>query len=188
MKRVTGIMEVLLILVMVLGKSANATPVVFFDTEDPLVLPGETISVSIFSTVLTDHIRMDRISDADSGIAENLYLNQDYNPPLIEGVAINEGGVLIEGVSTGIYPACPAVSGVLYSFDYTVSEEVMYGEIINIFADSSDGAINQVYVDDSGWKYVTPESLSLTIVPEPATICLLAMGSPLLTRKSKQRL
>ena len=71
---------------------ANATPVVFFDTEDPQVVPAETISVTIFSTLLTDHIRMDRISDADFGIASNLYLNPDYNPPLNAGVVVNEGG------------------------------------------------------------------------------------------------
>jgi len=38
--------------------------VVYFDTADPMVMPGETISVSIFSTVETDSIRMDRTRHA----------------------------------------------------------------------------------------------------------------------------
>lgn len=164
---------------------ANAA-VVFFDTEDPNVVPGETISISIFSTCITDHIRMDRISDADFGIASNLYINPNYNAPLDEGEVVNENGVLIEGVSTGIVPDCPSVAGVLYSFDYKVPSAAL-DHIITIFADPSGGAINQIYVyDSSTWKYVTPESLTLTVVPEPCSIVLLTLGV-LFLRKDKRR-
>lgn len=176
------------IAIMLLGASSLAdAALVYFDTADPLVLPGETISVSIFSTVETDSIRMDRISDADFGIASNLYLNPDYNPPLNEGVVVNMAGVLIEGVSTGIVPDFPAVSGVLYSFDYLVPMGPP-GHIITIFADSSNGAVNEVWCDiGPGLDPITPEALSITIVPEPASIFLLAMGGLLLTRKTKKR-
>jgi hypothetical protein len=177
--------------VILLGISHVQATVVFFDTADPLVMPGETISVSIFSTVETDSIRMDRISDADFGTASNLYLNPNYSTPLDEGIVVNISGVLIEGVSTGITPIFPAVSGVLYSFDYTVSEEAAYGQIISLFADLSGGAINEVWCNiGPGFRLeaITPESLSLTVVPEPITIVLLGTGSLLLARRNKRRL
>jgi hypothetical protein len=159
--------------------------VVYFDTANPNVLPGETISVTIFSTVETDRIRMDRISDADFGIASNLYLNPGYDPPLNEGVVVNESGVLIEGVNTGISSNFPAVYGVLYSFDYTVPS-AEFGQIITIFADSSYGAVNQVWCDIGiGLDPIAPEALSLTVVPEPASIVLLGLGL-LLVRKIKR--
>jgi hypothetical protein len=119
---------------------------------------------------------MDRISNDVAGIAGNLYLNPNYNPPLNDGRLINMGGVLIEDVTTGIAPYYPAVSGVLYSFDYKVPEEAVPGQVINIFADPSCGAINVVSVYDSGRKFVTPESLSLSVIPEPATVLFLIVG------------
>jgi hypothetical protein len=181
--------QLFLIIIAVILPAANVSQaeVVFFDTADPMVVPGETISVSIFSTVETDSIRMDRISDADFGIASNLYLNPGYNPPLEAGAIVNEGGVLIEDVSTGMTPAFPAVSGVLYSFDYTVPA-AEFGHIITIFADPSDDAVNHVFarVDDD-LVYVMPDSLTLTVVPEPATIYLLLIGGLVAVRKLQQR-
>ena len=131
------------------------------------------------------------VSDADFGTASNLYLNPNYSTPLDEGIVVNISGVLIEGVSTGITPIFPAVSGVLYSFDYTVSEEAAYGQIISLFADLSGGAINEVWCNiGPGFRLeaITPESLSLTVVPEPITIVLLGTGSLLLARRNKRRL
>ncbi len=167
------------------GVSVSQAAVVFFDTADPMVEPGETISVSIFSTVATDSIRMDQISDADFGVASDLYLNPNYNSPLNEGSLVNTGGVLIEGVSTAMITAFPAVSGVLYSFDYLVPM-ASPGHIITIFADPSNDAVNYVLCDIGlGLTPITPESLSLTIVPEPTTIVLLAMGGLLLARERR---
>jgi hypothetical protein len=167
--------------------SEQAVAEIFFDTPDPFVAPGETISVEIFSTVITDHIRMDRISDDGNGSASNLFVNPDYNPPLNAGVPINESGILIEWVSTGIMPDSPEVSGSLYNFDYTVSLGAVDGQLISIFADPSGGAINQIYANiPTGWEYVTPESLTLTIIPEPATFFLLG-GGLLLVRRIRQK-
>jgi hypothetical protein len=174
-----------IISVILLAASVSQAAMVYFDTADPFVMPGETISISIFSTVITFQIRMDRISNADSGTASNLHLNPEYFDIINEGTLVNTGGILIEDILTMSPPVSPQVSGVLYSFDYTLSEEVMYGEIINIFPDSSDGAINYVRCDTGyGVENIIPESLSLTVVPEPVTIVLLAMGSLLLTRKT----
>lgn len=175
----------LLALGVLLGERAVAE--IFFDTADAFVAPGETISVSIFSTVITDHIRMDKISDDGNGFASNLFLNPGYNLPLNTGAPINEGGVLIEGVSTGQVPDTPAISGVLCSFDYTVNFGAFEGQLISIFADSSGGAINQIYANlPTSWEYVTPESLTLTIIPEPATFFLLG-GGLLLVRRIRQK-
>ena len=161
--------------------------IVYFDTTDPLVLPGETISISIFSTVETDSIRMDRISDGDFGVVSNLWLNPNYNSPLEAGVIVNAGGILIEGVSSSMLPDFPAVSGVLYSFDYLVPQ-ASAGHSITIFADSSQGIINQVWVDiGPGLDPVTPDSLTLTIVPEPTTILLLGIGGLVLAKTNRQR-
>lgn len=175
-------MQLFLIIISAILFVANVSQaaLVFFDTADPLVEPGETISVTIFSTVETEFIRMDRISDDAGGTASNLYLNPNYNGPTFsEGTAVNSGGVLIEGVIGGeITPALPTISGVLYSFDYTVPVDVLYAQIINIFPDPSNGAINQVYTSE----YVTPDNLSLTVVPEPGSIVLLGLGSLLLAR------
>ncbi|KKL81124.1 hypothetical protein LCGC14_1997930, partial [marine sediment metagenome] len=97
MKRGIGIVGVLLVLGMVLSEPVNATPtsVVYFDTADPMVEPGEIISVSIFSTEPTVSIRMDRISDADFGMASNLYLNPGYDWAAVfnKGTAINSSGI-----------------------------------------------------------------------------------------------
>jgi len=173
----------ILVAVILLGTSVSQATVVFFDTADPDVLPGQTISVSIFSTVETDSIKMDQISDADFGIASNLYLNPNYNPPLNEGVAVNESGVLIEGVNTGVAPDFPAVSEVLYSFDYLVPT-APFGHSITIFADPSGGAVNQVWCDiGPGLTPITPESLTLTVVPEPSMILLFSLGGLLLRKR-----
>ena len=75
--------------------SERAEAEIFFDTADPFVAPGETISVDIFSTVITDHIIMDKISDDGSGSASNLFLNPGYISPLNAGFTTNESGVLI---------------------------------------------------------------------------------------------
>ena len=161
--------------------------VVFFDTDDPFVMPGETISISIFSTVETDSIRMDRISDDGFGEASNLYLNPNYDAPLDEGDVVNENGVLIEGISTGIVPTFPAVSGILYSFDYLVPMSSP-GHTITIFADCSNGAVNQVLCDiGPGLDPITPDSLSLTVIPEPVTIALFGLGM-LFLRKDRRQL
>jgi hypothetical protein len=182
--------QLFLIIIAVILFSANVSQaaVVYFDTPDPIVEPGETISVSIFSTVETDSIRMDRISDADFGIASNLYLNPNY--PLgsgyNEGLLVNNSGVLIEGIKAGIgLPQWSGISGILYSFDYLVPI-APFGHTIIIFADLSDGAVNEVFCNVGGdLVYVTPESLSLTVVPEPGTILLLVIGSFLFVRKKQ---
>ena len=130
---------------------------------------------------------MDRISDDGEGTASNLYLNPgyDYAPVFNNGIAVNNNWILIEGIE-GLLgtPITPPVLGDLYSFDYTVSEFALHNEIINIFADPSGGAINEV--DIIGLvENVTPESLYLTVwIPEPGTISLLIIGSLFLkTRK-----
>jgi hypothetical protein len=182
--------QLLLIILAVILFAANTSQatVVYFDTTDPFVLPGETISIGIFSTVETDSIRMDRISDADFGIASNLYLNPDYPPGsgYNEGVAVNNNGVLIESIKAGIgLPTWSGVSGVLYSFDYLVPI-APFGHTITIFADPSNGAINEVFCNVAGYLvYITPESLTLTVVPEPATFFLFALGSLFLKRARK---
>jgi len=180
---------IILVAVILLGTSVSQATVVFFDTANPMVMPGETISVAIFSTVITTQIRMDRISDADFGIASNLYLNPEYDSGGVfnEGTAVNSSGVLIEGVLTLAPPGPPEVSGVLYSFDYLVPIAPP-GHIISIFADPSEGAINEIscFVDSS-YVRLTPESLTLTVIPEPATIVLLGIGGFLLGRKNRQR-
>lgn len=175
------LLSIILAVVILLAVSEVQAALVFFDTADPVVMPRETISVSIFSTEPTFSIRMDRISDDGSGTASNLYLNPDYAYGLYfdEGVAINSGGILIEGVRGGVFPpVSPTVSGVLYSFDYTLPIGAAQGQVINIFADPSGGAINEIGVIAMG--YVTPESLSLTVVPEPGTILLFGLGALLM--------
>jgi hypothetical protein len=169
---------VLFILFLAGGIPKAQAAVVFFDTNAPFVLPGETISISIFSTEPTSGIRMDRISDDAMGGADNLYLNPGYDWMEVfnEGIAVNVDGVLIESVRGELEtPSSLPVSGLLYSFNYTVSKEVMYGDIINIFADSSGGAINEV--DVIGMiDNVTPKSLAVTVIPEPCSIFLLGLG------------
>ncbi|MHC4068398.1 MAG: PEP-CTERM sorting domain-containing protein [Planctomycetota bacterium] len=173
------------ILGIALSKSAVGS-VVYFDTANPLVLPGETISISIFSTVETDSIRMDRISDGDFGIASNLYVNPDYpeGSDFNIGNIVNSGGVLIEGVRAGLgLPVWSGVTGVLYSFNYLVPQATP-GHTITIFADPSNNAVNEIFskVDDN-LVYVTPDSLTLTIVPEPSTLLLLSFGGLLLRKR-----
>jgi hypothetical protein len=168
--------------VLVLAASVSQASVVFFDTADPMVMPGETISVTIFSTVITTQIRMDRISDADSGTASNLYLNPGYYEIISEGTLVNTNGILIEDVLTLAPPVPPEISGVLYSFDYTVPI-APFGHTITIFGDPSDEAINQIscFVDND-YVRLTPESLTLTVIPEPTSIVLLGIGSLLLAK------
>ena len=177
----------IIVAVILFAVSMSQASLVFFDTADPFVLPGETISISIFSTVETSAIRMDRISDDGGGTAGNLYLNPGYNWAEVfnEGTIINIGGVLIENVRGELETTIsPTVSGLLYSFDYTVSEEVMPSQIISIFADPSGGAINEINVVGM-IDNVTPESLTLTVVPEPTTFLLLGFGT-LFLRKHKK--
>ncbi len=104
-----------------------------------------------------------------------------------EGVMVNDSGILIEGIRAGIGSSVwSGVSGVLYSFDYLVPMAQL-GHTITIFADTSNGAINEVFVGGDIWDYVTPDSLTLTVVPEPGTMVLLSIGI-LLAKKSNQRL
>jgi len=176
----------LIIMVVLFASGVSQAALVYFDTDDPFVLPGETISVNIFSTVETDSIRMDRISDADFGIASNLYLNPDFGTwEFDEGTLVNSGGILIEDIKGGWTPASPAISGVLYSFDYLVPM-ASTGHTITIFADSSGDAVNHVLalVNDD-LVYITPESLTLTVVPEPTAILLLSFGTLFLRKHEK---
>jgi hypothetical protein len=168
--------------------SNAAAGVVYFDTANPLVLPGETISVSIFSDLDTVGIMMTRISDNGGGVASNLYLNPgyDYAPVFSAGTAINTSGVLIEYVRGELAtPGSPTVSGILYSFDYTVSSSAVNGQLISIFPDSSGGGINEVDIPGIS-DGVTPDSLSLSVVPEPVTILLLGMGGLVLARRERR--
>ena len=182
------ILRIAFLIAVVISLLAGGLPkaqaaVVYFDTDDTFVVPGETISVSIFSTVSADRIRMDRISDADFGIASYLYLNPDFFAIVSEGTAVNTDGILIEGIMTDIVPAWSDVWGVLYSFDYLVPMAPP-GHTITIFADSSENTINEIFCDVGGnLVYVTPESLTLTVVPEPATMLLFGLGVLLLRKK-----
>jgi len=179
MKKEILVIGTLLAMGILLSERAEAE--IFFDTPDPFVGPGETVTVSIFSDVITDHIRMDRISDDGGGFASNLFLNPGYIHPLNAGIPINMGGVLIEGFSSEQAPDTPAISGVLYSFDYTVNFGAFEGQLISIFADPSGGAVNQIYAYlPTGWEYVTPESLTLTVIPEPTSFLLVGLGGMLL--------
>jgi hypothetical protein len=180
----------IIIAVILFAVNVSLASVVYFDTADQMVEPGEIISVSIFSTVETDSIRMDRISDADSGIVSNLYIIPDYphGSGYNEGVVVNNNGVLIEGIKAGIgLPVWSGVSGVLYSFDYLVPM-APFGYTITIFADSSNGSVNEIFCDVGGdLVYVTPDSLSLIVIPEPTTIVLLGVGCLLLAKRTSRR-
>ena len=181
-----NILAVLVLMVIVLFGTSSATPIVYFDTADTNVHAGDTIQITIFSAVGTDHIRMDRISDDGDGTASNLWINPNYNAPLDAGALINLNNVLVEDVSSKILPYCPGVIGTLYSFDYTIFSEAVVGQTINIFSDPSEGSVNHVYVyiDGEGWQYATPQSLTLTVVPEPATFLLFGTGIVFLRRKT----
>ena len=150
--------------------------VVYFDTANPSVQAGETISVAIFSTEGTNEIRMDKISDNAGGTASNLWINPTYANIVSSGTLVNSGNVLIKDIKTLPPPVAPQVWGTLYTFDYLVPN-VSYGTTITIFADSSNGAINYVYVTELFDSFVTPESLTLTVVPEPASILLFLLGA-----------
>jgi hypothetical protein len=166
---------------------AQAESVVYFRTDNTDVIAGQTISVEIFTTALTDHVTLDKISDDAGGQASNLWLNPNYNSPLDAGTAVNLNHILIEGVSSGIAPAFPAVSDVLYKFDYLVPQ-LASGTEITIFADPSDGSVNEVWCDlNLGLEAITPDSLVVTIVPEPVTILFLGTGVlTLITRNRKK--
>jgi hypothetical protein len=185
-------MKLFLIITAVILFNANVSQAasLLFDTAYTMVEPGETISINIFSSVETDSIRMDRISDDDFGIASNLYLNPNYptGSGFNEGVLVNNSGVLIEGIKAGIgLPQWSGVSGILYSFDYLVPI-APFGQTITIFADPSGGAVNEVFCDvDGDLVYLTPVSLSLTVVPEPGTILFLAIGIFLFARKNNRQ-
>lgn len=157
--------------------------IVYFNTENSIVQAGETVEISIFSTVITSEIRMDRISDTHGGTASNLWINPGYWM-VDQGTLINSGNVLIEDVYTFETPVDPKVSGNLYTFDYLVPD-VSYGTLITIFADSENGAVNYVGFAGTDDPDITPSSLVLTVVPEPATLALLGLGGLLIRRKRK---
>jgi len=182
------LLSIILAVVILLAVGEVRAALVFFDTADPVVMPGETISVSIFSMEPTVSIRMDRISNDGEGTASNLYLNPGYDwaAGFDEGTVINSGVILIEGVRGELgTPGSPTVAGILYSFDYTVPIGAIQDQIISIFADSSGGAINEINVIGM-IDNVTPESLSLTVIPEPTTILLIGFGGLLLRNTEPQ--
>ena len=158
--------------------------VVYFDTANPNVQPGETISVAIFSEVITTRIQMDRISDTHGGTASNLWLNPEYHSGN-SGTLVNSENVLIENAYSLIIPLEAQVSGNLYTFDYLVPN-VLYGTAITIFADSTGGATNLVYtsISGSGDSY-PPDSLTLMVVPEPASILFFLLGAVAVNCKKK---
>ena len=157
---------------------SHADPLVYFYTDNPIVAPGQTISVGIFSSESSGWIRMDRIADNNLGTADNLWLHPGYDGLNISGNAVNSDGLLIEGVEGYLgTPGSPSVPpGLIYTFDYTVSINVQHEEVITIFADPTDGAEN--WVDVIGMlEDLTPEPLYLTVwIPEPTTVSLLLLG------------
>lgn len=176
-----------LMTIMVLACTARswADPVVYFRTDNPDVVAGQTISVEIFTTLTTGDLRIDRISDDAGGLASNLWLNPGYHPPLESGTIVNFDNVLIEDISSYVGAIFPAVTDVLYSFDYTVPQ-VPTGTQIDIFCDPSDGAVNRVFCNlGSDFGYVTPDSLTIEVVPEPASILLFGLSLQLLRRRPR---
>jgi len=176
-ERKAVLLQFVIIFLLACAARSWADPVVCFRTDNPDVIAGQTISVEIFATVTTSHVRIDRISDDAGGLAGNLWLNPDYREPLDLGTIVNFDNVLIEEISSYITSISPEVTGVLYSFDYTVPL-VATGTQIDIFCDSSEGAINYVWCD--GLDPVTPENLTINVVPEPSSFLLLSLSMLLL--------
>jgi len=161
------------VVVLVAVSLASAGPAF---TGPATVAPGQTITVSLTGDNATS-MTLENIIDSASvmGAASNPVLSDGWTWDAFDGIGdiVNAGGVLIKNATGTVAFMDPAISGTLYSFDYTAAAGVPIGEQFQI---GPGAGTNKV----SGG---IPAALSLTVVPEPMTIALLGLGGLFLRRK-----
>ena len=148
------------------------------------VLAGETVTISLVDTDGEGFasILMDVITDYGAGgLASNLAIAPFASFP--DAGYVGTGANLIEWVGGSADDnQLEGLSGVLYSFDYTVSDLAPMGLFINIGA-STEGVNLASYVSMANGEAGPIDDAVLEVIPEPMTMALLGLGGLFLRRR-----
>jgi hypothetical protein len=172
-------------LVLSMAQLALAVPYFRVDPTDPggTYKPSDIITIQLVDDGQVVGFAIDAITDHGAGgtALEPLLYNSGFGPEQpIFPPELNYDGKLIAYLAVGYRG--PTASGVLFSFDYhvSVSNELLY---IDTFADDLYFLPHFDYADGSSYEGHLPSLFIDTIVPEPATLALLALGALLLRRR-----
>ncbi|MCK4885841.1 MAG: hypothetical protein KAS96_00570, partial [Planctomycetes bacterium] len=156
-------MKKLFVLVMLLAISVVASAVTVELQAPATVAAGGLITINLYSDTAVGDFTVISISDgAAAGVATNAVVNAGFDWAMFTGPGtLNTGGFLVQNATGKTNFGSPLVSGILYSFDYTVAAGA--SGIITITASGNAGGTGIA-------------SAAVEVIPEPITIALLGLG------------
>jgi catabolite regulation protein CreA len=174
-----------LVLVLAIAPVASAAIGYFSGGTDAVdVLAGDTVVVDFMhEPAETGFMTFEEVVDTAStaGTVQNASINAGFTWADFTGIgAVNPGGnILLQDVTGIVNFGDPKVSGALFSFEYEVSGLLPLNEVFTIGPGA--GLSEAAGITGPGDIGV----LTLTVVPEPATIALFGLGSLVLLRRRR---
>ena len=138
-------------------------------------LPGQTFRIDLITGPEGARgMNLQVLIDGASvtGTAGNPTLSDGWNWDAFSnpGDIVNSGSILIQNATGTVQFGSPPVTGIAYSFDYTVSPNLPPGETFVIATLSVGSRLGGTLGG------LIPKSLAFTVIPEPVTFLLLGAG------------
>jgi len=158
-----------LMLIALMGTVASAVTIKLQGPAE--VKAGDVVSISLYSDTAVGAFTIVSVTDGGaSGLASNPAIAAGFDFAMFNNNGVlNTSGLLIQNATGKTGFGSPLLSGVLYTFDYTVASDITAKTItLSVSGNAGGTAI---------------EALTMNVVPEPITVALLGLGGLFIRRR-----